>query len=1175
MARIESVAVGGYYKTPPHLVPLIAQVLDPNEHSATICDPCAGDGEAADILGQNLEVYSKRFYTAELEETRAKQAKARFDNNCNSLHCDAFNIFFESAFANVLYLNPPYDTDRVHGRLEQKFLSRFKDALVSNGVLVFIVPFYALKASKETLATHFADVSCWRFPVGDYDAYKQVVLMARKTNRLGADPLVEAQVDHWVESPDTIPVLGKADSKLYRLPDPDYHYNNWVVKTADFIGLSRKYRPWRFTAAKSLQNVPHILPEVPVADLLFREYPVATLPRPAHIAAGIASGMFNGRRVESDKPGFPPILVKGVFDREFETVRENTNKEGEVTSVVQVQKPKLVTTIFDLDALEYRTLHNEGGKTKGLTTLEDLLEHYGSGLMHVMSKQCPVLYDPARDQDSVTLAPLGRNLFTAQAHATKALVTLLNTKRAAILIGEIGSGKTSCALAAAKTIGKNLLVMCPPHLLDSWRDETAKVLPEAHIRVLESVTDVDALHTIPKDEFFVAILSRETAKLGHALKAVTKRCPKCGSALADVDFAKKRERCGATKRNPLNWAAEAVVELATKLFPYYAGDFQVRKFFRNPVHFARAQRPSKVDWKEIPCPSWIKHLTNHRDTLAWALHATCTQDQIRDYVKSCDSRYNAAELAYLLHPEDSEIDVILSYAHEWGMAEGIRKYQEGKTVKRDSGQIQFVDGVTLIDGVAPRSKEAVKRLFEKLINLADFQKSAPCGEFLYQSTPSPRRYPLAKYISKHHKKLFSVYAADECHEYATEGSAQERASHRICNLNIPTIQMTGSLMNGYAESLFTNMWSVSRSFRTEFGRDESARFVERYGYRERVVSDRDDATGDLIEFGSCTDRVTRSARMTGDAPGILPLFLFRHLLAISVTLHKGDLAIDLPPCVQHRHLIPPTPALMKSYTQLLNGVLKQISKDRFEKEKAGKLFGALAELPSYLDRASENIGNQADGTYEVRYPETLDRELVATGESFPYDEILPKEQWLLDTTASELKEGRNVLVFAWHVNVIPRIAKLLKEQLGEEVVVLYADKVPTKKRQSWINAQVVSKGVRIMVANPMTVQTGLNNLVHFNTEIWMENPAANPQVFRQAVGRIDRIGAKKETRVHFAIYDKTIQVQMYDLLMKKVAISTATDGLDPESVILASGGSSSYMSGLSLGRQLWEMLNKN
>src|SRR6185369_2366150 len=216
----------------------------------------------------------------------------------------------------------------------------------------------------------------------------------------------------------------------------------------------------------------------------------------------------------------------------------------------------------------------------------------------------------------------------------------------------------------------------------------------------------------------------------------------------------------------------------------------------------------------------------------------------------------------------------------------------------------------------------------------------------------------SNYIARRMPDFFDFLVLDEGHEYATDGSAQERSAHRLTALGIPTVLMTGSIMNGYAESLFSNMWALSRDFRQEFAREDRPRFVERYGYLKRVLTERDRQTGEVVEFGAHTDRVERSERNVGYAPGILPLFLFRHLLPIAVTLHKADLAIDLPPCKQIKCVIEPDAELLTSYKGLLTSLRNQIKKDQFKKGFAGKLFGALAELPSYLDRSTLDTGNQ-------------------------------------------------------------------------------------------------------------------------------------------------------------------------------------------------------------------------
>ena len=384
--------------------------------------------------------------------------------------------------------------------------------------------------------------------------------------------------------------------------------------------------------------------------------------------------------------------------------------------------------------------------------------------------------------------------------------------------------------------------------------------------------------------------------------------------------------------------------------------------------------------------------------------------------------------------------------------------------------------------------------------------------------------------------------------------------------------LTGTIMNGYAESLYTNLWYLSPAFRQEFSRDERQKFIDRYGYRKRIVEDRDDE-GKVIAFGTVTDRVERRERVIGNAPGVLPLLLLKHLLPLSVTLHKADLAVDIPPCAEMVEGIEPEDKLLAEYNALQKALIEQLREDKYDEEKSGALLGALAQLPAYFDLATKDTGNQEDGSYEIRYPESLGGGLVVRAESFPASAILPKERWMLNTIESELKEDRNVLVFGWHTVLLPRLARLIEENLGITAPILNPDKVGTRKRQKWIDKEVVARKRRVLITNPVCVQTGLNNLVYFASSIWMQNPTCNPVIKRQADGRIDRIGQMSNTRIHFPIYAGTTQQYLHSLLMHKVAVSMSTDGLDAEAALQAAGVvENDGFTAFSVGRQLYEMI---
>jgi RecA/RadA recombinase len=1199
MARLESIAIGGYYPTPPAIVELIVGMLDTAERASyNIVDPCAGEGAAVFRVAEALGV-GAAVYTVELEATRHAALLTRYEQAWNAqhqcLHGDAFLVDADNARgygsgANVLYLNPPYDLDPVHGRLEERFLERFTRVLARDGLLIFVVPFYALKASAATLATEYADLECYRFPDGEFDVYKQVVLFARRcATRWEPDAGLLAQVEAWATSTDGMPILGGDPERKVQVFGESYRNSmSWRLEEFDVGGLLAKGRPWKQRPRPGAPDayVPHVLSELPVQDLSFRSYPLATPPRPAHIAAGIASGLFNGRRVSG---AGPDLLVKGVFDREYKTVEQKKNKDGEVTALVQVQQPKLVTTVLDLESKQYRSLNPEG--------LAQLLEDYGESLMGVMREQCPVLYDPIRDA-SDALAPVQRKLFTAQAHAARALVRLLTgPERAAILLGEIGSGKTGTALTAAKTVlarggsPAKVLVLCPPHLLTSWRNEAAVVVPEATVKVLENATDVDAFAALASDQLAVAVLSRETAKLGHGWVSVTGACPGCGAALPEGDLAKKRARCASRRRSPRDELAQATWDLALRLGPATAKSGHVQAILAGGGH--RHLERALVRWAAVPRPwlgfdrDWLARTVAH---VVGAVVGGNTAEELpralgQMLVGQPAATILTAARALAESPHWIAADVIRALAllageaapEVWALAKesyygassleaALARAAEEHGYTTRIGRIILRDGVAALDGHEPGSVAAALAVLGDLSRCGKWSMSEECGEPLFQAVPEPRRVPLASYISKRCPRAFGLLILDEGHEYATDGSAQERAAHRLTGLGLPTILATGSIMNGYASSLFTNMWALSADFRREFGRDEQQRFIDRYGYRKIIVTERDKDSRKPVTFGSVTDRVERTERAAGDAPGVLPLFLFRHLLSIAVTLHKTDLALDLPPCKQIRHDLTPSPELHAEYSRLLAALKAAIKRDQFKEERSGKLFGQLSEMPSYLDRAFRD--------FEIRYPESLGSELVARAAALPG--VHEKEQWMLDTLRAELAEGRNVMVFCWHIDVLPRLQTLIRDELGEEAPILLADKVPTGKRQDWIDAKIVKPKRRIMLANPVCIQTGLNNLVWFSSQIWIENPACNPTIFRQAIGRVDRIGQKaSETRIHLPVYVGTLQEQLYGLLLRKVAVAVSADGLDPESALQAAGAGEDdgYLAGLSLGKQLWEMMS--
>jgi hypothetical protein len=382
MARPASIALAGYFPTPVHLLPSLASLVEfdlPDSRGPhVLVDPCAGDSEAIITLRnlwfgeerpcKNHNVHDARLFVVELEKDRfqATDRRLRFYSPYSGrwdtvLEADAFHVEIKPCDgASLLFLNPPYDTDPVEGRSEQRFLKRWTQCLMpGDGLLLFLVPHYALRASADFLARHYTDLRAWRFPEDDFAAFKQCVLMGRRrVSALPDNELDQKRIERWSEFPEVMPVLKNLTAPAFSVRGES---PGLVLETVplDLQSLVDRLRPWA--------NSPMFGTNRSVNELIGARYEVAMPPRPAHIALALSAGMLNGKRLTPNQPGLPPILVKGSFRRDFVVVEEKFNREGALTGSVQVQRPKLTLHALRLDTLQFVELR-PGTSPSGATS---------------------------------------------------------------------------------------------------------------------------------------------------------------------------------------------------------------------------------------------------------------------------------------------------------------------------------------------------------------------------------------------------------------------------------------------------------------------------------------------------------------------------------------------------------------------------------------------------------------------------------------------------------------------------------------------------------------------------------------------------------------------------------------------------------------------------------------
>lgn len=1271
MARIASQEIGGYYKTPVHLIPHIARLINTEQahkqEKNGLCgkysfvDPCAGTGEALELLVKEtfgtdaLKSYRPYYptvatYACELEQERANKLRNRLGWNSNYLHGDAFHVDWggEGRGA-VLYLNPPYDTDKTYGRLEQRFLDRFTNLLAPGfGILLFVVPRYALAASATHLATHYHNIRCFAFPEPEYHIFKQVVLVAqrRETPAVFVDSGLVDTINKWADKA-KLPTLYET-TELYTLPANTYtDLPTWRLTPVDVEGMYKGCKVWQY-GRNTLKRTYNMGIDRKLDDLIGRVFPVVMPLRPAHIAISLASGLLNGQEVQPDNPasGLPAIMVKGVFEREYKTVDEKEDKDGNLLYVTQVQQPKLKVTVLEMGNWTYYEL-KQGSEPTDTTDFDkmnvaDLLTHYGRNLAVLMRQQCPPLHDPSDPAHDITLPTFGIKPFTAQHHATiAALKMIFGTHPYAgerpFVQGEVGTGKTGVAAMVAECLSRDhfhatrqklaaigvaggkvkpvdrVLVMCPPHLLDGWRDQIKQFLPHAKVEILDDVTNVERVVNTPPDTLTFCLLSREMGKLGHAWIAATKngRCPACGAEVdkTDKEIIGKHLYCQHQTLIPQNNKARLAVRLAELAAPaLWNGNIDnlvraphlrpkegdERELFRKATWLRRVAREDKFEETAIGrflLPLATKAEKQCRkgdydvqDTIAWIKRLFLVVEHpgrdaaLRDV---CLQLFNATlgNKSYVLHtPQQNARTNIRRLALITADPTKRQELLAELAVQHSMDSNWVLAHIT--EDPAPASPKHIADLIEKLVNEGQFAKGAPCNTPLFQATPQPRRVPLATYISRYHKDKFQLVVVDEAHEYAHDGTAQERAAHRMTELSCPTLALTGTSNNGYSSSLFSNMWALSRQFRTQFGRNQVGEFVTRYGYRKiRVEPDE----GKFLpgNFGAMSDRVDTGTslkmRVMGEAPGVMPLFIIKHLLPLSVSIHKSDLDAELPPVREIPETVQAADELHDAYMELRETLIQQIMDDfRNDPDRAGKLWGQVALLPSYLDRCHSDTGNYGDPgnrSYDIRYADGV---LVTSAKTFGHEYITAKEQWLIETIERELDEKRPCMVFLMNTRsgLAHRMVRILSEQTGKRVVYLDSEKVSAGKRQAWIDAQVTGKKTAVLVVNPKAVETGLNNLVYFPTAVWYQNPMCNPVLYSQANGRIHRPGQKAdEVRVYVPYYQDTSQTNQFNLLVNKIAASRQTDGLDITTALAAVGAvETDAIDTMAIGKALYKML---
>ncbi len=480
----------------------------------------------------------------------------------------------------VLYLNPPYSPDESEAkRAEYRFLRDTGKWLQPRGILIYIIPQYRLDARMARhLATYYRELTAYRFPDPEYDDFSQMVVFGI----LRQDPVFDESVALKLlqQCRGQLPILPETVSERYDIPAPletnpsarsgqGFYFRGNQIDPDEALNEALRVGIWHSSEWKQWLSGTQWSRNLEPATELDALQPLMPLKK-GHLAMLIAAGLLQNLVLEKETATFhrTSLLIKGRTYKVVDEVESDDENED-------VQRDRFVTEIV---AVNLQT-----GETTRLDephALSQFIEEWQDVIARRVIETFTPLYrfdlEAEGERIQAILNRLSKNrrlagrketgLFPAQKHVATALWKRLQRANFAILVGEMGVGKTtigSAVTALLRAKGNPTLILCPPHLVNKWAREVREIVPLAFAMPLYRLSDVEqfvkqvrrmqrdpqARHTLA-----FAVLSKEMAKLGSGWipACITRKrvlsisdgkkqivemfsCPRCGHIVHHVE----------------------------------------------------------------------------------------------------------------------------------------------------------------------------------------------------------------------------------------------------------------------------------------------------------------------------------------------------------------------------------------------------------------------------------------------------------------------------------------------------------------------------------------------------------------------------------------------------------------------------------------------------------------
>lgn len=809
---------------------------------------------------------------------------------------------------------------------------------------------------------------------------------------------------------------------------------------------------------------------------------------------------------------------------------------------VCVDDNSLKTCVGELFRQKKISISKDAQHPLKFSNMDEYFKKYGTTLVKNLEKQIHPLH--ALDGEAHDFTLKTKRLYPQQIAQLNGIVALMEHGNYAIVNHGMGTGKTVLSAAVAESFftrkwfrrhpGKNLadayekdgqivyrnIVMCPGHLVKKWEEEIRTEVPYAKTEIITDFSQLLKIRERGKKrsgkEWF--ILSKDFCKMSFQREPTP-----------------KRRRFGVMKAKVCNDCGANVTEPGTRCI---CGSSNLRL------------EDTSFTMHGMVCPHCRNILPQY----------------MRQPVLATD--YDGDNLPVVLDHDDFTNETVKNSRCFYCDAE---LWQPHVSNLGDDGKKHTWIRATHYANKAHKGKKTVWVHREYMEEY--FQSIGEKPLNIMWTGTGVRRYAPSLFIKKYLKGYFDMAFFDEAHCYKGGDTGQGHAMHALIRASKKHVALTGTILNGKADSIYYLLWRLNPKRMKEKGYRYSERmvFAERYGKIDRTYEYND--TGSETYKVSCKGKQVASAQIK---PGISPLVLTEFLLDCTTFLDLTDMSKYLPALKE-------TVVLSHMGDEELEteykSVIKTLNKASKTKQSGGRaILGTMLQFSlAYPDKPYlfGAVKSPKDGSVIVK-PKSFNQ-YSNLEERF----LLSKEKDLIDIINGEIAEGRNCFVYAEYTAsaetcVTYRLKAVIEKycNLQGKVEVLESNSPKASEREKWMHKKA-KEGIRVFITNPRCVETGLDfcfkeggKFYNYPTIIFYQL-GWNLFTVWQASRRHYRLNQTKECRTYYMAYAGTIQQQVISLIAEKQSATSAIQGK------FSTEGLSAMANGTDVRMQLAQALSRN